>query len=195
MFRSGGKQTNINGLSFEKYTCNYNNLRQDGFVEKSINSSCKNSFYLMKNIGSKTVYYTTKIGLKHLIKEKFNKDIFKQPDEAYLVHDSLSQKYKLYIIEKKFQNVSGSVDEKLLACDGIRQMYRLAFANIDTVVSVEYIFCLSDYFKNLFENDPSDKYKLIKYIIESYGVKILYGHDTDYFNKLSFLINGSKVKF
>ena len=63
----------------------------------------------------------------------------------------------LYVIECKFQQVAGSVDEKLQTCDFKKKQYqKLLFrANIE----VEYIYLLSDWFK-----DP--KYKdVLDYII------------------------------
>jgi hypothetical protein len=51
----------------------------------------------------------------------------------------------LFIIECKFQQVAGSVDEKLQTCDFKRKQYQklLAPANIE----VEYIYLLSDWFR------------------------------------------------
>ncbi len=51
----------------------------------------------------------------------------------------------LYIIECKFQQVAGSVDEKLQTCDFKKKQYMklLAPANID----VEYIYLLGDWFR------------------------------------------------
>ena len=63
----------------------------------------------------------------------------------------------LFIIECKFQQVAGSVDEKLQTCDFKKKQYQklMAPANID----VEYVYLLSDWFK-----DP--KYKdVLDYII------------------------------
>ena len=52
----------------------------------------------------------------------------------------------LFVIECKFQQVSGSVDEKLQTCDFKKKQYQklLAPANID----VEYIYLLSDWFRH-----------------------------------------------
>ena len=52
----------------------------------------------------------------------------------------------LFVIECKFQQVSGSVDEKLQTCDFKKKQYQklLASANID----VEYIYLLSDWFRH-----------------------------------------------
>jgi hypothetical protein len=51
----------------------------------------------------------------------------------------------VYIIECKFQQVTGSVDEKLQTCDFKRKQYQklLAPANLE----VEYIYLLSDWFR------------------------------------------------
>ncbi|MCL2061408.1 MAG: hypothetical protein FWH03_02140 [Firmicutes bacterium] len=52
----------------------------------------------------------------------------------------------LFVIECKFQQVEGSVDEKLQTCDFKKKQYQklLSQANID----VEYIYLLSDWFRN-----------------------------------------------
>jgi hypothetical protein len=63
----------------------------------------------------------------------------------------------LFIIECKFQQVEGSVDEKLQTCDFKKKQYQklLAQANIQ----VEYIYLLNDWFRN-------PKYKdVLDYII------------------------------
>ena len=64
----------------------------------------------------------------------------------------------LFIIECKFQQVEGSVDEKLQTCDFKKKQYQklLSKANID----VEYIYLLSDWFRN-------SKYKDILDYIQS----------------------------
>ncbi|OON99257.1 MAG: hypothetical protein ATN35_01560 [Epulopiscium sp. Nele67-Bin004] len=63
----------------------------------------------------------------------------------------------MFIIECKFQQVAGSVDEKLQTCDFKKKQYQrlLSYANIE----VEYIYLLSDWFR-----DP--RYKdVLDYII------------------------------
>ena len=51
----------------------------------------------------------------------------------------------LFIIECKFQQVAGSVDEKLQTCDFKKKQYQklMAPANIE----VEYVYLLSDWFR------------------------------------------------
>ncbi|MDR1940122.1 MAG: hypothetical protein LBQ40_04930 [Clostridiales bacterium] len=60
----------------------------------------------------------------------------------------------LFVIECKFQQVAGSVDEKLQTCDFKKKQYQklLAKANID----VEYIYLLGDWFKSPSYKDVLD---------------------------------------
>lgn len=63
------------------------------------------------------------------------------PDEAILI---LAGK-TLFIIEIKFQEVSGSVDEKLQTCDFKRKQYSRLLVPIG--IDVEYVYILNDWFK------------------------------------------------
>lgn len=63
------------------------------------------------------------------------------PDEAiYNIKEN-----KMYIIEMKFQQVSGSVDEKLQSCDFKKKQYLKILNSIG--VEVEYGYILSDWFR------------------------------------------------
>ena len=63
----------------------------------------------------------------------------------------------LFIIECKYQQVAGSVDEKLQTCDFKRKQYQKLMAQLN--IDVEYVYLLSDWFKN-------PKYKdVLDYII------------------------------
>ena len=75
------------------------------------------------------------------------------PDDCiYVIVDNT-----IYIIECKFQQVAGSVDEKLQTCDFKKKQYQklLSRANIE----VEYVYLLSEWFKK-----PQYKY-VLDYII------------------------------
>lgn len=54
-------------------------------------------------------------------------------------------KNTLYIIEVKFQQVAGSVDEKLQTCDFKRKQYQKLLSQLN--IDVEYIYILSDWFR------------------------------------------------
>lgn len=62
------------------------------------------------------------------------------PDEAIYVPEHNT----LYVVEMKFQNVGGSVDEKLQTCDFKRKIYMKLLSSLK--INVEYMFVLSDYF-------------------------------------------------
>ena len=57
----------------------------------------------------------------------------------------------MYIIEKKFQHGSGSVDEKLQTCDFKKKIYTKLLYSLN--INVEYIYVLSDWFKKERYND------------------------------------------
>lgn len=68
------------------------------------------------------------------------------PDDALLV----IVRETLFIIEVKYQQVAGSVDEKLQTCDFKRKQYQKLVQSIG--LKVEYVYVLNDWFK-----DPSYK--------------------------------------
>jgi hypothetical protein len=64
---------------------------------------------------------------------------------------------KMFIIECKFQQVTGSVDEKLQTCDFKKKQYQKLLSNLN--IDVEYVYLLGDWFR-------SPKYKdVLDYII------------------------------
>lgn len=63
------------------------------------------------------------------------------PDDALLV----IVRETLFIIEVKYQQVSGSVDEKLQTCDFKRKQYLKLVAPLG--LKVEYVYVLNDWFK------------------------------------------------
>jgi hypothetical protein len=63
-------------------------------------------------------------------------------------------KNTFYIIECKFQQVAGSVDEKLQTCDFKKKQYQKLLSHLNT--EVEYIYLLSDWFKKTEYKDVLD---------------------------------------
>ena len=63
------------------------------------------------------------------------------PDDALLV----IVRETLFIIEVKYQQVAGSVDEKLQTCDFKRKQYLKLVAPLG--LKVEYVYVLNDWFK------------------------------------------------
>ena len=75
------------------------------------------------------------------------------PDDAiYVIRENT-----INILELKYQETEGSVDEKLQTCDFKRKQYQRLFSTLN--YEVEYIYILSDWFRN-------EKYRdVLEYII------------------------------
>ena len=72
------------------------------------------------------------------------------PDEAvYVICNNT-----LFVIEMKNQEVAGSVDEKLQTCDFKKKQYKKLMALLN--IEVEYIYILSDWFRNTAYKDTLD---------------------------------------
>ena len=78
------------------------------------------------------------------------------PDEAILI---LAGK-TLYIIEIKFREVAGSVDEKLQTCDFKNRQYKKLLAPLG--IKVKYVYILNDWFRK-------PEYKDVLTYVESVG--------------------------
>ena len=143
----GGAQTNANGLKFEQTT--------------SLDTALISAGYKIKNY---KVYNDDKLVGLSLVKNRLYKYFLEPngidyhdynskrwlPDDAFLNYENST----LYIIEKKFQNVSGSVDEKLPNCHFKKQEYQKLVAPLG--IDVEYIYIFSDWFKQAQYKDVLD---------------------------------------
>ena len=116
--KAGGKNTNINGLNFEKETSCKNILEEKCYKDYS-----KNLFKLF--INKKKIYSVI--------------DGCKSPDECYINED----KKHIIIIEKKFQNKSGSVCEKIQTAP----FKKLYFEKILSLYEITYAYILSKWFE------------------------------------------------
>jgi hypothetical protein len=84
-----------------------------------------------------------------------------EPDNAlYVINNNT-----IFIIEIKFQNVSGSVDEKLQTCDFKKKQYMKLFSSLN--YEVEYIYILSEWFKK-------EEYKDVRDYIISVGCRFYF---------------------
>lgn len=99
------------------------------FFEDKLVARCfrKNDFY--KFLDEKGVIW----------KEILSKRLL--PDDALLV----IVRETLFIIEVKYQQVTGSVDEKLQTCDFKRKQYQKLVVSLG--YKVEYVYILNDWFK------------------------------------------------
>lgn len=155
-----GAIANKNGLEHEILTdlkTEYNIIKKEKY------------YNIIKFKNHEKLFKTTKNPFKVLK----NKDIIKahgckKPDECFYLEDETS----LFIIEKKFQNTTGSVCEKIQSPDFKIWQYSRTFQEYEII----YIYCLSSWFR---ENCKAEleylKYKNIPVFFsdENYKEKII----------------------
>jgi hypothetical protein len=181
---AGGANTNLYGKSFEEKTANKTRLIKSGFEEFKIpGHKGKNDIYLKKDTSDGSIIYLSQGGLKSYFKWKFSVELFRAPDEAYLIQKG--ETYILKILEKKNQNVEGSVDTKLLAGPSFIREYTLCLPD---TFKVQYAFCVSTFLENQI-NNGSSRSKFLKQILDESSIPIFFGDQLDYFEKLDEWIN------
>lgn len=133
---AGGSNTNKNGLPYEKLTELDNRIT---IVEKA-----KFSSKIKFEHNSQIFVKTKQSNLFKCMKDKIDITIpkahgCKNPDECYIDNELKN----IFIIEKKFQQCSGSVCEKIQTPDFKVWQYSRTFPDYNII----YIYCLSDWFK------------------------------------------------
>lgn len=143
----GGAQTNKNGLAFEQTTSLDSALEASGYSVMN-NQVYRESQYIGIS-ASKHAFYQKFLSPNGIDYQTINSKKW-LPDEAFINEE----KKTVYIIEKKFQNVSGSVDEKLPNCHFKRLEYEKLCHPIG--YQVEFIYVLSDWFRSPIYRDTLD---------------------------------------
>jgi len=137
----------------------------------------------------KKIIFVLQNGFKMYMKNKYNIDIFRCPDEAYIIEyiNNENQIYKtvIKILEKKRQNVEGSVETKLWSGPSLKREYELVLGEN---FEVHYGFCVSDFLKKkLISNEK--KYTIFNKILNEHNIDVLFGDDEDYFETLDNWLN------
>lgn len=154
----GGSQTNANGLAFEGRTDLLQALNNHPDYSVKGNQVLKNgcivAHYYEKHTLYKELLEPNKVDYKLILSKKI------LPDGALLVGN------KIYIIEKKYQAGSGSVDEKLQTCDFKKKQYVRLLKPLK--INVEYYYVLNDWFDKPEYNDVFQYIESVgcKYFIE-----------------------------
>ena len=176
---AGGSNTNETGLSFENDT----DLSKDvkviiQFSKDSIYGGYSLTFIKgnkINNINGKKLLTGTKSSLKKFCEKNglINPDVkelhgTKQPDEWYLNIET----FDLYIIEKKFQQSSGSVVEKLQTAHVKREHYQKKYPKF----SIKYTYCLSDWFRHHCPGEIE--------LLKEWGISVFWGEESEYFDKI-----------
>lgn len=154
----GGANTNFNGLAFEGRTDLLQALNNHPDFSVDGNQVLKDGIiiaqYFEKHSLYKNLLQPNNINYKAILSKKI------LPDGALLVQDTI------YIIEKKYQAGSGSVDEKLQTCHFKKNQYVKLFTPLN--IKVEYYYVLNDWFDKHEYTDVFDYIESVgcKYFIE-----------------------------
>jgi len=185
---AGGANTNYYGKKFEEKTNNENRLLNNGFVKKSFSKKPKKAYdyYLSKEYEDKNVVFVLQNGLKMYMKNKYNIELFRCPDEAYIIEYKTGRKV-IKILEKKEQNVEGSVETKLWSGPSLKREYELV---LGTEFEVHYGFCVSEFLKKKLTSNEK-KYTILNTIFNENNIVVLFGDDDDYFEMFDLWFNNS----
>ncbi|CAK0773822.1 conserved hypothetical protein [Gammaproteobacteria bacterium] len=160
--KSGGSSANKNGLAYEVSTeLEYMTIQLYKY-HKVITFTLNGKKFIKIDKGNLYKYFDKKIdktiGLAHGCK---------RPDECYINEDDKV----IFIIEKKFQKVDGSVCEKIQSVDFKNWHFKKIFKDYKVV----YIYCLSNWFKN--NCKPELEYLKFKDIPVLFGSNVTYKED------------------
>lgn len=136
----GGNRTNTNGLKFERDTSLEESLINAGYTIKNDEVYDKNDKLIGLSIPKNNLYKNF-LEKQKIDYRKYNSKKW-LPDEAFLNFKTKT----VYIIEKKYQQTSGSVDEKLPNCDFKKKEYIKLFKPLK--IKVKYIYVFNDWFKD-----------------------------------------------
>ena len=182
---AGGANTNYHGKKFEEITNNETRLIKNEYKKTTFTKKV-NDYYLSKTFDDKTITFVAQNGLKTYMKNKYNILLFRCPDEAYIIEYNTGKKV-IKILEKKNQNVEGSVETKLWAGPSLKREYELIL-NEDW--EVHYGFCVSKFLKKKI-NSNEVKYTVLNTILNENNIDVLFGDDENYFETLDNWFNSS----
>ena len=151
---AGGANTNYYGKKFEEKTNNQQRLLEMGYIQNSFTKKTYD-YYLSKTFEDKTIVFVLQNGLKMYMKNKYNINLFRCPDEAYIIEYTSGRKV-IKILEKKEQNVEGSVETKLWSGPALKREYELVLGAEFEVFNIVYFFLfeISFFFKNSLTQNP-----------------------------------------
>lgn len=149
----GGAKTNKNGLRFEQTTSLKDALQYYNFILNPISSNRKSIGYEVYNeqklIGysvPKQALYSCFLAPRGIDYRQYNSKQW-LPDECFINEITKTA----FIIEKKFQSSSGSVDEKLPSCHFKKREYEKLFFPLGYPVVFIYVF--NDWFQHSMYRD------------------------------------------
>ena len=136
----------------------------------------------------------TQRNFKNYFIKKYNLDtklLYKIPDQVFIKR--IKNIFYINILEIKNQNVNGSVEEKLDSCIFVIKRYNNMFKRIEKILNnnynynykfkIIYGYCVNNFLKNKITSNCY-KYNDFRDICNEYNINILYGEDSNYFDKL-----------
>jgi|Laugresbdmm110sd_1035091.scaffolds.fasta_scaffold118966_2 hypothetical protein len=184
---AGGTNTNYYGKHFEDKTNNQTRLLNDGYIKHSFvykKQTNAYGYYLSKTFEDKKIVFVLQNGLKKYMKSTYNIDAFRCPDEAYIIEYNAGKKV-IKILEKKAQNMDGSVETKLWSGPSLKREYELVLGND---FEVHYGFCVSKFLQTKITSTEK-KYTILNTIFNEHNIAVLFGDDDNYFEKINLWVN------
>ena len=185
---AGGSNTNYYGKQFEEKTNNEKRLLEQGFTKNTITTKPKKmyDYYLSKTFEDRNITFVLQNGLKKYMKNKYGIEMFRCPDEAYIIEYNTGRKV-IKILEKKEQRVDGSVETKLWSGPSLKREYEIVLGEM---FEVYYGFCVSSFLKTKITSTEK-KYTILQTIFKENNIVCLFGDDEDYFETFDLWFNNS----
>lgn len=179
---AGGAGTNATGIPFECVTSNYERLMEIGYVRTG-KFLTKDSDGIAGRATPVTLFFCPKKSLDSFLYAKFGRQMAysREPDECYITQQG--NHYYVSILEKKNQNCTGTVDEKLKTGAHVRREYQRLLGDIMGVnnVTVRFAFCVSNWLKKNRIEASNPRSVALKADLAEDGILVLFGNDEDYF--------------
>jgi len=174
---AGGKNTNINGKNFEKKISLVPYLMKNDFERKVLT---KRSYYLELGVGNMRMKYFQQSSFRHYMKKTYSESMIRVPDEVVILERDGSKPI-LFVIEIKNQNVEGSVETKLWACDGLKYEYEFLYSEI---FDVNYCIVVNDFYKMKFLDKENKRYGALLSYYGKRDIRLFFGEEKNYPRKI-----------
>lgn len=182
---AGGANTNLNGIRFEQDTYLGEWIEKANFdLVKIGKSTDRTQLFEVFNKQKQLVAYYGRQGkiydaLKFMIGNSFSNEFIKEVLSAKINPDAFILNINtktLHIFEKKWQQTSGSVDEKIQTAPFKLEMFQKLVSQYGVSVTYNYIlssFFSNDKFRNVFEYYEQEKFSNISLWVENYNLNDL----------------------
>jgi hypothetical protein len=165
------------GKQFEQSTDHSPYLAQSGFSDASYKCMVKTIH------DSTTITFVSQHAFKRWMKHRYGIHMFRLPDEAYIIEYGNTRILK--ILEKRAQQVEGSVELKLLSGPSIKREYQIM---VGSQFQVEYAFCVNTFLYSKITSSQR-KYRILSRILNEARIPVFHGDSPDYFEMIGHWVN------